>query len=122
MGFKTDDVFGDARFVEQRLDIGQLLRRRGQQARRQRAKPLPQQLLFNVGEHIFLQAFRKQQQPGTVPFRGTGAINFMLRAPGQAQPFITQAIEAAPADADNIKPLFFIEAKQRGAYEALAEA
>ncbi len=46
----------------------------------------------------------------------------MLRAPGQAQPFITQAIEAAPADADNIKPLFFIEAKQRGAYEALAEA
>ncbi|GHK52028.1 hypothetical protein KPZU09_17640 [Klebsiella pneumoniae] len=46
----------------------------------------------------------------------------MLRAPGQSQPFITQAIEAAPADADNIKPLFFIEAKQRGAYEALAEA
>jgi hypothetical protein len=46
----------------------------------------------------------------------------MLRAPGQAQPFIAQAIEAAPADADHIQPLFFIEAKQRGAHEALAEA
>jgi hypothetical protein len=46
----------------------------------------------------------------------------MFRATGQAQPFVAQAIEAAAADADDIQPLFFIEAKQRGAHEALAEA
>jgi hypothetical protein len=34
---------------------------------------------------------------------------------GQAQPFVAQTIEAAAADTDDIKPLFFIEAKQRGA-------
>ncbi len=121
MGFKTDDVFGDARFVEQRLDIGQLLRRRGQQARRQRAKPLPQQLLLTSAS-TFFSCLPKAAAAVYRPIPGHWRDKFMLRAPGQSQPFITQAIEAAPADADNIKPLFFIEAKQRGAYEALAEA
>ena len=46
----------------------------------------------------------------------------MFRTTGQAQPFVAQTIEAAAADTDDIKPLFFIKAKQRGADEALAEA
>ena len=61
MRFEADNILRYARFVQQRLHVRQLLRWRSQQARRQRAKSLPQQLFFDFRQSALLQPFRQQQ-------------------------------------------------------------
>ena len=53
MGFEEDNVFRYARFVQQRLDVRQLLRWRSQKAWRKYAKPLPDQLFFTSARVFF---------------------------------------------------------------------
>jgi hypothetical protein len=121
VGFKENHVFRHAGIVKQGLHVRQMLRRRGHQARRQRAKPLPDQLFFDVGKGGFIQTFGEQQQPFAVPGGQFRAVNLILRATRQAQPLIAQAVKAATPDAGNVQPALFVEAKQRGAHEALAK-
>ncbi len=108
--------------MQQRLHVRQVLRRRGHQARRQRAEPLPDELFFHVRERGFIQPLGEQQQPFTIPRRQFRTVDFIFRAAGQTQPLVAETVKAAAANAGHVQPALFVEAKQRGAHKALAKS